>query len=336
MATPEARNRKPKSSKLDAPTRRVSAESWGDHDPSPNGFWSAFVWAPFDRYTARKGIVLLGYIMELLGTFLFCLFVNLARQNLPVTATPGVLLGSSVESLVLGIVGGLSYYTFTGFRLQFDEQPRHLSWTVTFASIFTFRTGFIPGFVYMCAQTGGAALAGVTLWGLSVNIVPGGSASPLATALGYEILGTFVIVFPLLYNTLLGVPLEEEAKNLRNGQAMASAGRTLATTVLIAGNSYSFDAVIYIAGLIGFGLLADVNNPYASSPAFYILLPYAGALASLLLYYILLGLFKMSSPTKIRRGLGSDDAPIQRHLETPLAQQTKMEDIVTFPPNRRR
>lgn len=322
-----------KSSKLDAPTRRTGAESWADHDPSPNGWWSAFIWAPFDRYTARKGIVLLGYIMELLGTFLFCLFVNLARQNLPTIATPGVLLGNSVDSLVLGIVGGLSYYMLTGFRLQDDEQPRHLSWTVTVASIFTFRTGLLPGLIYLCAQTGGAALAGVTLWGLSVNLVPGGSASPLATALGYEILGTFVIIFPLLYNTMLGCPIAEESKNLRNGQAMASTGRTLATTVLIAGNSYSFDAVIYIAGLIGFGLLADVNNPYIASPAFYILLPFAGAFAALVVYYILLGLFKMSSQTKLRRGASGDS--VERHLETPVQQNTQLADIVTSASRRR-
>jgi hypothetical protein len=276
------------------------------------------------------GIIVLGYFTELLGSFLFCLFVNLARQNLPAIATPGVLLSSAVDSLVLGIVGGLSYYYATGFRLQPDEQPRHLGWTVTFASMSMFRTGILPGFVYLCAQTGGAALAGVTLWGLSVNLVPGASAATFQTAFGYEVLGTFVIVFPLLYNSMLGVPMDEERKNLRTGQKYASYGRVLATTVLIAGNSYSFEPIIYISGLIGFGLLADVNNPYLASPAFYILIPLIGVVAAVVFYYVLLLLFKCSTPTKIRRGVrDSDEASVNSHLDVAVKQNTTLDDIVT-------
>jgi hypothetical protein len=318
------RNRKNKG--LDAPTKRVSAESWSDHTPSANGYASSLVWAPFDRVSARVGIVILGYIMELLGTFIFTLFLNLARQNLPPVTT---VVGDATQTIVLGIVGGGTWYMATGFRLQPDEQPRHLSWTVTGASILTFRTGLLPGLIYLCAQTGGAALAGVTLWGLSVKIVPGATTVALATAIGFEILGTFVIILPLLYNTMLGVPLDEEARNLRDGQKMAAAGRVLATTALLAGNSYSFDAVVYIAGLIGFGLLADSNNPYVASPAIYILVPFAGMLAAVVVYYVLLGLFKCSTPTKVRRGArGDTDENVQRHIDEPVPQAS-LDEIVT-------
>jgi len=322
------RNRKSKA--LDAPTKRISAEDWADHSPSTNGYMSSFLWAPFDRYTARMGIVLLGYIMELLGTFLFVLFTNLARQNLPVTNTPGVLLFNAEESLVLGIVAGGMYYLCTGFRLQPDEQPRHLSWSVTLAFFLTFRTGLLPAIIYLCAQTGGAALAGVTLWGLGVNIVPGATTVAIGLAFGFEFLGTFVIVFPLLYNMLLGCPVEEERINMRNGQTMASLGRVLSTSVFVAANAYSFDAVVYLGGLIGFGLLADVNQPYNASPAFFLLVPFAGALAAVIVYYLLLLLFKLSTPTKRRGRVGAtEDTTVQGHIDQALPQATQLDDIVT-------
>lgn len=324
-----ARERK-SSKRLDAPMKTVGATSWADHSPSQNGYLSTAMWAPFDRYTARMGMVLLGYLIELLGSLVFCLFTNLARQNLSGVTTTAPL--DTLSAVLVGAVSALTFYMATGFRLQPDEQPRHISWTITLANLLTFRTGFIPAFFYLCFQTAGAALAGVILWGLGSGRVPAGPTIPFATAFGFEILGSFLIVFAWLFNTMYGAAtLEEENANTRSGQASASIGRFLATAALAAGDSYSFEPIIYIAGLIGFGLVSNVDNPYNASPAIFILTPMVGMVAAVIIYYVLLLLFRLSGPTKLQTGTAAVSSSADSRESRP-SQATKLDDLVTRHP----
>lgn len=318
----EARNRK--SSKLQAPNKRIAAESWSDHSPNDGGYLAAFMWAPFHRETPRMGIVILGFLMELIGTLVFCLFTNFARQNLvlppvPATATDMVTL----SAVVVGLVSAGTFYAATGWRLQDDEQPRHLSWTISIGYFLVFRTGLIPLIVYLCAQTGGAALAGLVIWGIGPGIVPAATTIPFGMAFGFEVLGSFLIIFALLYNNLYGGSYESEREHTRQGQVAASLMRFLSTSTLGRANAYSFDAVIYLAGLIGFGLSSNVDNPYVASPAFFLLVPMVGMAGAVIVYYVLLLLFRLSTPTKRRTGISTTESSIDAR------QGTSLEELVT-------
>lgn len=319
----EARNRK--SSKLQAPNKRVGAESWGDHSPNDGGYLAAFMWAPFHRETPRMGIVILGYIMELIGTLVFALFTNFARQNLvfATTVTAANAAMNTLAAVIVGLVSAGTFYAATGWRLQDDEQPRHLSWTVSIGYFLVFRTGLIPLIVYLCAQTGGAALAGLVIWGIGPGIVPAGSTIPFGMAFGFEVLGSFFIIFALLYNNLYGGSYESEREHTRQGQVNASLARFLSTASLGAANAYSFDAVIYLAGLIGFGLSSQVDNPYVASPAFFLLVPMVGMAGAVIVYYVLLLLFRLSTPTRRRTGISTTEASIDSR------QGTSLEELVT-------
>lgn len=288
-----AQRRTPKAPKA------IEAETFADHfgtisndrrvntseDKTP--FLNTFLYAPYDRKQTYPGTIAMSLLMELIGTLVFVLFSNLAR--LAANGTSVLLDGA-----VLGLVMGGTYYMATGWRLHLDQEqnelPRHLSWSVSFGYFLVLRTGLVIMLAYLFVQTLGSLIAGGILYGIGAGVVPAPLIANLHITWGFEILGSAIIVFTLLYNHLLGGTYADEDVNQRPAQELASFARALFVTVAYQFQVYSLDAVVYLGGLIGLctGSGCPDALPFHNAPVFYLLVPLLGAVIAAIVYVLLL------------------------------------------------
>jgi len=278
----------------------IEAEGFGDSGDdkilqSSTGLGAALLWAPFDRKGSYAGIVITSFFMEFLGTFVFAFFTNMAIAGLG-GATDEILKG-----FLVGIVAAGTYYMAAGgwknreADADINELPRHLSMTVTFANMFVLRTGFLILLGYWTMQIGGSLFAGLLLhqWHpAGVLPAPLTSASDLVSRIwGAELLGSGVIIFSILYNQYFGGNNTDEQKNRLVGVTTASLARFGLTVIFFQHGSYSFDGVIYLAGLIGSCSISGGCTdalPFNNAPVFYLLVPLLGVLMAVVVYYFLL------------------------------------------------
>lgn len=300
------------------PPQKIGARSFVKDDaqydhPSGGSFGASLAYAPFDRRSYSSAILVVSYLAELLGTFVFAFVVNLAKASIT-----GVM--TSVETFLagtfLGLIGGLAYYLASGWNMdspnsEYAELPKHLSWSVSFAYALIMRTGWLVLVGYLVSQTLGSLIAGGLLRFLGAGTVPTPLATHMSRTWFVEIIGVFIIVFPLLYKHMAGATLKEEDARLRNAQMYAAGGRALATAVLFQFQGYSFDAVIYLAGLIGGCNVNGVSgcpnaSPFHGAPAFYMLVPLLGAVIAVAFYLIVLVLVNatMWGARRTRRAYG--------------------------------
>lgn len=264
-------------------------------NPSGGGIGASIAYAPFDRRNYSYSIILLSYVAELLGTFVFAFVVNLAKASITGTM-------SSVETFLagtfLGLIAGLSYYLAAGWNMDvpdanYAELPKHLSWSVSIAYFLVMRTGAVVLIGYLVSQTAGSAIAGGLLRFLGSGTIPTADAQHMGRTWFVEIIGVFMIIFPLLYKHLAGATLAEEDNRRRNAHLYAAGGRAIATAVLFQFQGYSFDPVIYLAGLIGScnsgGNTGCPNaSPFSGAVAFYVLVPLLGAVIASAFYALVL------------------------------------------------
>lgn len=338
-----------KQQRFNAPDK-VGARSFAQSDAqyqNPNGgSWAAsLALAPLDRREYHYSIIALSYIAELLGTFVFVFVVNLAKASIT-----GVM--TSVETFLagtfLGAIGGLTYYLATGWNMdspdaEYAELPKHLSWTVTIAYSILFRTGWLLSLFYLLAQTCGALLAAGLLYFLGKGTLP----TPLAADMGktwfVEIIGVFFIVFPLLFKHMMGATLTEEDARIRNAQYYAAGGRAFATAVFFQFQGYSFEPMVYLAGMVALCTDAGCPNttPFGGAPAFYLLVPLLGSLVAVLFYAIALLFVNCTmwgKPRKTRRvsakapvdaeaRIASNASATQAGRTEPLLRKTAASDL---------
>lgn len=272
--------------------RRTGAESFGDHFATGNfqgGIkQNAFLVAPWHKDSPGAGLVMLSIFIEMLGVVVFALFVNLAKF---IATGADVLL----DGAVLGLVAGGTYYMISGWRLHTNELPHHFSTSISFAYLLVMRTGVLILLLYWFAQISGALIAGGILQGFGAGTLPTPAGANIAITWGAEILGSGLIIFTLLYQHLLGIPhfTEDAGENYQKAQISAAWVRGLITIVLFQFQSYSFDFVIYLAGLIGSCSGIDCPNasPFNNAPVFYGLVPFLGAIGAVLLYYLCLAFY---------------------------------------------
>jgi hypothetical protein len=291
-----------------SPPQKIGARTFSgspdaQYPTSTDEDWTAaLAYAPFHRREFAWSIVILSYLAELLGTFVFAFVINLAKSSItgPMSSVETFLAGT-----FLGMIGGLTYYLAAGWNMdvpnsEYAELPKHLSWTVSFAYALVFRLGALPLLGYLFSQTVGSLMAGGLLYFLGKGTLPTASAASIGTTWFVEIIGVFFIVFPLLFKHLLGASTQEEEYRRRNAHFYAAGGRAFATAILFQFQGYSFDAVVYLAGLIALCTSEGCPNstPFGGAPAFYILAPLVGVLVVVAFYLITLGLVACAGKRK--------------------------------------
>jgi len=256
--------------------------------------WQSILWYPTqgEKLTWRTQIK--SYIMEFLATLVFTFLTVFSV----VTAIDSGA-DTAIRSILIGLVGCGSYYMVTGWlRMPESELPRHASWLVTVSQMAVFRFGVFHGLFYLTMQLVGAIAAAGILFGFGPGFALTASdenwipqqVDNVSRAWFAEIIGSFAIVFSLLYNHMAGVPNKDEHEHRREGEVMASVMRGLATIVFYRVGNWSFEPVVYLAGLFatGFhnGFLSATSATHLSA-AFFILVPMLGMLLAIILYLIL-------------------------------------------------
>lgn len=276
-----------------SPYRQVGAENLKDLYNSGNfqkgdGFGAAALFAPWHKTSPRGGIIALSLVMEMVGVLVFTFFLNLAKYA-STTGTDVLLDGA-----VVGFIGGGTYYMITQWRSHYDqlELQHHYSTSISFAYLLCMKIGLVVFLGYLAMQILGAAVSGAILMGFGAGTLPTPANPNIGITWGTEILGSGVIIFTLLYCHLVGdVEKEEESDKFREAQKMAAWARGLITIVLFKFQGYSFDFVVYFAGLIA---SCDAGNgcpnalPFNNAPVFYGFLPWLGAIGAVLLLAIFL------------------------------------------------
>ena len=256
----------------------------------------SLVWAPFERQGSYVGILFSGLFMEMLGTLLFSFFTNMVVTNVGQT----VAMDPILNGFLVAIVSASTYFMAAGgWRIRksdgFNELPRHLSWTVTFTDFLMLRTGLLIMLLYWTAQVAGALAAGGLLRAFIVN-----SATirlPLPTdvglAWGGEIFGAGVISLIYIYSKYFGGSYAEEEQTQRlNAVSNMSIARFGLMVVFYPLQIYYFDATLYITAVIAtcVGTTCANATPFPNAPAFYLLVPFIGAVIAALVYYFLLAI----------------------------------------------
>lgn len=273
--------------------RAYAGKASSQYQHPNDGTWlEQMAFAPLTRRSYHGAIIALNGVAIILATFFFTFAVNLAKAAVtgPMSSVELLLAGA-----VVGIVSGVAKYMATGWNMNvpdpdFAELPIMVTWTAPFAMALVFRMGWllVPG--YWLCQTIGSLIAGGLLGFLNLGTLP----TPVATDIGQtwfvEIIGVILIVFPRLFKHLAGASLQEEDARKRTGDLYAAGGRALATTILFQRQGYSFDPMVYLAGLIGLCDSSGCPNatPFEGAPAFYLLVPFIGVLISVVLYLVAL------------------------------------------------
>lgn len=267
---------------------------------------SPWLWAPSHNTGITWLTQIKSYAMEMVATLVFTFLLVFSVVSASIASGD-----TAVRSILVGLVGFGSYYMVTGWLRKPDsELPRHAGWLVTVSQVAVFRFGLLHGLFYLVAQFLGAIIAAALLFGLGDGGNPERWIPQLADTVGRawlaEIIGAFAIIFSLLYNHMAGVPTDEEDKHRRDGEVMASAMRGVATLVFFRLGHWSFEPVVYLAGLFASGyngaFLSDTTANHLSA-AFFILVPMIGMAVAVLLY-LLLGAAMSSEDGKQRTAKG--------------------------------
>ena len=278
------------------------------------------IWAPGNWEILKVTNTLRAYFMEILGTLLFTLATNMAVSLSIATST------SLLSGVLVGVVAGGTYcmagsWLRTSSKDESDyELPRHLSWSVSFGHFLVMRLGLWYLLWYLVAQTAGAATAGGLLWFFGNGVVPfslttvGGG--PITPNNGFywalEILGPMFIVFSVLYNNYLSTYFRQtadkrsEEENIRHGVYAGGLVRLFWTAIFFNKGAYSFDAVVYIAGVIGTCATACLSSD-GNGWWFYILVPLIGSVCAAILYILPIMLFSY----------GRSEREMRRHNQRP-------------------
>jgi glycerol uptake facilitator-like aquaporin len=284
-----ADNKKPL---LDVQRKPVGARTKEEqYSPAGRKSWmSTLIWAPADVEVLKVSNTLRAYFMEFLGTLLFTLATNMA-VSLTAAASTTLLNG-----VLVGLLAGGSYYMAgswlrTTSKDESDyELPRHLSWSVSLGHFLVMRLGLWYLLWYLVAQTAGAAVAGGFLYFFDNGVVPSMlSATPNnGFYWALEILGPLFIVFSVLYNNYLsrymdkkGSPSEEDS--IHHGMYAGGLMRFVWTAIFYNKGAYSFDAVVYIAGVIGTCATACLGSS-GNGWWFYVFVPLLGSVGAAIVY----------------------------------------------------
>lgn len=279
---------------------------------------SPWLWAPSHNTGITWMTQIKSYIMEMVATLVFTFLLVFSVVSATI-ASPD----TAVRSILVGLVGFGSYYMVTGWLRKPDsELPRHAGWLVTVSQMAVFRFGILHGLFYLVAQFVGALVAAALLLGLGDGGNPERWVPQLADTVGRawlaEIIGAFAIIFSLLYNHMAGVPTNEEDNHRRDGEVMASVMRGVATLVFFRLGNWTFEPVVYLAGLFASGynggFLSDSSANHLSA-AFFILVPMIGMVIAVLLY-LLLGAAMTGDQGKGRVAKGVRLMPSEKQIHT--------------------
>jgi len=167
------------------------------------------------------------------------LFVNLVRFA---AAGPSVIL----DGALIGLVHASIFYAAWEWTKEYDLR-RHLNWVISMAYIFVGDVGLVTFIGYAGAQFLGGAAAGGILSAVGAGVVPdigaAATATSMATAYGFEFLGSLVLGFVLLYNEKLENPKEKEIENHRRAGLSLAIAIFFMTTALYQFQSYTWGNV---------------------------------------------------------------------------------------------
>lgn len=285
--------------KTESNTAYVSAEALADND-GRYGLYHGdsktpgadFFLRPFNKGIGA-GDAAISLFTEMFGTFVWVfltLLVRSAQQTETNLTTAGVWIG---------LIAGLSYYLCAGFkmdgRMGNDELPKHLSWEVTFFYFLIQRTGALAAILYMVAQTAGAAVAGAVLVGVKQNFtlpgfangtgpIPAPAQGPI---IGFEILGTAIIILGMAFGHLAGTNFQEERDRIRTSHLYGAIARFVVTAAFWQFRVWVFEPLLYIAGSIatcGTVCTSTITSFGDATAAFYLLGPGAGVVGALLVF----------------------------------------------------
>ena len=273
------------------------------------------LYAPFDEDNPPDwGNVILSFIMELVGCIGLGLFVNIAKAN-----ASGIATNALLDGAIIGAVYGGYFYMAWDWTRDYMLR-RHMNWAISWGYLLTLRIGILTWVLfYGIAQTGGAFIAGAILTATPYGGVPDISSAALipttGAALGWEFFGSFMIVFTLIYNEILenavhdseesGADAADTAGEENSRQASEDkyededenhtrAGKLTGIVIFILVacfyriQVYTFNNVIYLAGLAGTGDM-NANNSIGFAMAYcaYLGMPLAGATAAALIFWVL-------------------------------------------------
>lgn len=281
--------------------------------------WQSVLWYPTHSEALTWRTQIKSYTMEMIATLVFSfLYVFSVITAIDSGAD------TAIRSILIALVAGGSYYMVTGWlRMPESELPRHASWTVTVSQMAVFRFGLLHGLFYLLMQFIGILIAAAILFGFGPGFGMGATterwippqADNVARAWLAMIIGSFAIVFSRLYNHMAGVANSEEHKHQRDGEVMASVMTGLAVLVFYRLGNWSFDPVVYLAGLFATGysgnFLSTTTATYLGA-AFNILAPMTGMVLAVALY---LGLLFLSNPVGHGR-LAKRDVRLEKQIHT--------------------
>lgn len=248
---------------------------------------------PFYKGTWGEFIVFC--LTEIFCAFLFVLITLLAYSGL--IAQPDRILAG----LLLGAISGGAYYLLTGLPTGNRHYRLHLGWLTTAPTILTFHIGPMAGVVYMALDVIGAVIAAGVLTaiqhgGYAVVTLPSTAAGTnLSVTWGTEIAGSLIIVLAMVYVQYLNTTHKQEKEMTRTSQWYFAAARGTLTAIFLQFNSWVWEPVIYIGGVLKtcFDGACTPDVPFGAAPSFYILVPFIGIASALAVYYLFLGIFQI-------------------------------------------
>lgn len=267
--------------------------------------------SPFHKPDAPDwGNAALSFLLEIVACIGLGLFVNLAKH----AATGDPLVSGAVVGLIYGAYWYMAWSWTTDYMLR-----RHMNWAISLGYLTVGRCGIITWILYAGMQFAGAAIAGAILaatpYGTVPNITLAAVVPTVGEAWGWEFLGSFLIVFSLLYNEMREntndeggdehIPEpnklsdndtkdtdEDEQDNHERAGAITATITFILVTVFLRNQVYSFGNVIYFAGLIGTGAAGTFSNPadgFDMSFCHYLGTPLAGAVVASVVYWVAYG-----------------------------------------------
>lgn len=225
-------------------------------------------------------ITVVSIFWEISASALFTFFTILAFSGNN-AETNRVLAG-----FLVGVISGGTLYLVFGLNSKQDVIPRHVMWTVTLFHVVLMRTGPIAGIILMVAQAAGAFIAAAFLWWMATTntvlaVYPGAPTAALIWF--YELLGVSVCLIVYFCFHMNGTDRAEEYEKRRTAQMWLAATRAGFLTVLLQNGLYSFEPLVYLAGLIATcgnpaGSACADTVPIPNAPAFFIMVPWIGVI----------------------------------------------------------
>lgn len=275
------------------------------------------MYAPFDEEDRPDwGNTIGSWVMELVGCIFLGLFVNIAKSN-----ASGIAANALLDGAIIGAVYGAYFYMAWDWTRDYMLR-RHMNWAISWGYLLTLRIGILTWILfYGVAQTGGAFIAGAILTATPYGTPPDISSAALVptvgAALGWEFFGSFLIVFTLIYNEILENAVLSAAADGSDGQPEEASRRAaedkyededenhtragkltglvifILVTCFFRIQVYSFNNVVYLAGLTGTGDL-NANNSLGFAMAYcaYLGMPLVGATAAAFIFWILYMLYR--------------------------------------------